>query len=204
MFAADLKAADIPLYLAFAKDRKILREIWENADDTRTFTIVALDLEKSSRDRGELSYITELGLSSQHRRENSKRVTRHILVDSNQDKKHKSRFTPPGFGVKSEHVDQQDQLSGLLEEAVKDHKPPKHEVVLTGFAMHNDLSILFRTINWLPPPDMHVIDAQHIWASFLLPPTPRGKLPSLQNALADFEIPLDPLASPHNPANDAW
>lgn len=149
-------------------------------------------------------HITELGLSTQPWGRCDKRVTRHFLVDSNQDKKIKPGFTPPGFGVKSEHIGQQEDLYRLLEEAVRDHTPRKHEVLLTGFAMHNDLSILYRSIGWLPPPSMYVIDAQHIWASFLLPPTPRAKLPNLKGALADFDIPIHPSADFHNPANDAW
>ncbi|KUI61148.1 hypothetical protein VP1G_08318 [Cytospora mali] len=133
MFPENVKAPDIPLYLAFAKDRRLLREIWGSTNNTKIVTIVALDLE------------------NQLKGQSDKRVTRHILVDSNQNKKHKFAFTPPGFGVTSEHVGQQDDLYSLLEEAIKDHKLPKHEVVLT-----------------------------------------------------DFAIPVDPLANPHNPANDAW
>jgi hypothetical protein len=160
MLPENARAADIPLHLAFSYERDSLSELWGSADETKGVTIVALDLETSYR--GELDYITELGLSSQPMGENNKRVTRHILVDSNQDKKLKCGFTPPGFGVKSEHVNQQHDLYWLLEDALKAHNPPKHKVVLTGFAVHNDLSTLFRTIDWWPPRGIRVIDAQHI------------------------------------------
>ncbi|ROV94536.1 hypothetical protein VMCG_08191 [Cytospora schulzeri] len=183
MFTEELRVSDISLFLDFAKDRKLLKMIWESTDDKKSFTILALDVETSRR--GELNYITEMGLSSQPKRANDKRVTRHILVDANQDMKPKSCFRPPG------------KPSG-------NHNPPHHEVVLAGFAVHNDLGVLFRTVRWLPPPGMLVIDAQYVWASFLLPPTPASTLPSLKNAIRDFEIPLDRQTSLHNPANDAW
>ncbi|KUI72884.1 hypothetical protein VM1G_08559 [Cytospora mali] len=63
MFPENVKASDTPLYLAFAKDRRLLREVWGNADDTKTVTIVALDLEKSTRDPGGLE--TSPNLDSQ-------------------------------------------------------------------------------------------------------------------------------------------
>ncbi|ROV98828.1 hypothetical protein VPNG_08417 [Cytospora leucostoma] len=200
MFPEQVKANDIFLFAAFAHDRATIKDLWES-DGARNTTIVALDLEMSRRSGG-AEYITEIGLSSQPATKSGKRLTRHILVDSNHKKK--ARYVSPAFGVISEHVCHQTELYEILDETLGSGKPPSHEVVLTGFAINNDLSILCSTINWLPPSGLRIIDAQHIWASFFLPPDPRAGLPSLSKALVDFEITIDPLVDLHNPANDAW
>ncbi|ROW03127.1 hypothetical protein VMCG_05685 [Cytospora schulzeri] len=172
-------------------ESELLLTLWELSDHKK-ICFVSFDLE------GPYEAITELGLAFQ-RKNDSQRQGRHIIINSNQQKK-ASPPKPCGFGISSEELDDPKELYTILDEFFTHQRDENHRVVLTGFDMKADLTRLHRDCDWKPPTYVILMDSAAIYKTL----SGKKSNPNQATALDMLGFPGDPEAPFHNAANDAW
>lgn len=174
------------LWMNNSCQRYLMREVWQNADNT---IFVSIDCEHSN------TRICELGLTIQ--KKNEEPICRNIVVNNSFGNKAYPR--PFGFGD-SEYVTKSSDLFPILDDICNEAQSKKQKMVLVGFDVSNDLKYLNKDAGWRPQKETVVLDVQDICKTFLL----KNKGFKLEDGLRKLNIQIDEEVPLHIGGNDSW